>query len=204
MTWQTKVGRAKRHYAELEAALASFFAAAPYKVSTRKNDEGKLVYYLSDVADVPDEISLIIGDVIQNLRSALDQLAYTLWVNEAGGQGKAERVYFPIDKDQASYNKNKVGAYMTAQMKKMPGLPDGMNANMPDLSVFCKPADNLFPLKAGEELFIGSTDDEEDPNMKFRFNVLLNEPGVVDGEPVTDVLSAMIAEVERVGPLFNV
>lgn len=40
--------------------------------------------------------------------------------------------------------------------------------------------------------------------MQFRFNIVLHEPGVVEGEPVTDVLSAMIAEVERIEPLFNV
>lgn len=257
MTWQTKLGRAKWHHAELGAALASFFATTPYKVSARRNDEGKLVYYLNEVTEVPVELSLTAGDVIQNLRSALDHLAYELWVKEANGQGKSERVYFPIDKDQASYNKSKadktqgisrqslaiidslspyqggndtlwrihtlnnrdkhrllvtvgssfqsmdLGAYMMANMRKMPGLPEEMRSNMPDLSLFLKPADNLFPLKAGEELFIGGVDDEENPNMQFRFNVLLHEPGVVDGEPVAEVLSSMIAEVERIGPLFN-
>ena len=258
MTWQIKLRRAKRHHAELQATLASFFATTPYRVSTRRNDEGKLVYYLSEVTDAPVELSLIAGDVIQNLRSALDHLAYELWVKEANGHGKSERVYFPIDKDQASYKRSKaektqgisrqslaiidslnpyrggndilwrihtlnnrdkhrllvtvgssfqsvdLGAYMMASMRKMPGFSERMRANMPDLSVFLKPADNLFPLRVGEELFIGSADDEENPNMQFRFNVLLNEPGVVDGEPVAEVLSAMIAEVERIGPLFNV
>jgi hypothetical protein len=104
MTRQAKLERAKRHYAELEAALKSFFSTNPYKISTRRNDAGKLVYYLSDVADVPVELSLITGDVIQNLRSALDHLAYDLWVKEASGRGRDDKIYFPIDKDEASYN----------------------------------------------------------------------------------------------------
>src|ERR1035441_6054941 len=91
MTWQIKLERAKRHYAELETALAIFFATTPYKISTRRNDERKLVYYLSEVTDVPVELSLITGDVIQNLRSALDHLAYDLWVREANGQGRESR-----------------------------------------------------------------------------------------------------------------
>jgi hypothetical protein len=258
MTWQIKLERAKRHYAELETALASFFATTPYKISTRRNDERKPVYYLSEVTDVPVEFSLIIGDVIQNLRSALDHLAYDLWVREANGQGREGRIYFPIEKDQASYNRNKadktrgisqqslaiidtlspypggndvlwrihtlnnrdkhrllvtvgssfqsldLGAYMMASMRKMPSLPEGMRDNLPDLPLFVRPADSLFPLTVGEELFIGGVDDEENPNMQFRFNVLLNEPSVVEGEPVTDVLSAMVVEVERIGPLFNI
>ena len=89
-------------------------------------------------------------------------------------------------------------------MRKMPSLPEGMRDNLPDLPLFVRPADSLFPLTVGEELFIGGVDDEENPNMQFRFNVLLNEPSVVEGEPVTDVLSAMVVEVERIGPLFNI
>ena len=258
MTRQAKLERAKRHYAELEAALKSFFSTNPYKISTRRNDAGKLVYYLSDVADVPVELSLITGDVIQNLRSALDHLAYDLWVKEASGRGRDDKIYFPIDKDEASYNRNKVGktqgisaqslaiidslspypggnddlwrihtlnnrdkhrllvtvgssfqsmdlgAYMMASMRKMANLPEHMRANLPDLPLFLRPADNLFPLTVGTELFIGGEEDEEAPNMQFRFNIVLHEPGVVEGEPVTDVLSAMIAEVERIEPLFNV
>jgi hypothetical protein len=257
VTWQAKLKRAKRHYAELETALASFFATRPYKISTRRSDEGKLVYYLSEVTDVPVELSSIIGDVIQNLRSSLDHLAYELWLKEASGQGRGDKIYFPIDKDQASYNGNKagktqgisaqslaiidslnpypggndvlwrihslnnrdkhrllvtvgssfqsmdLGAYMTASMKRIPNLPERMRANMPDLSLFLRPADNLFPLGVGEQLFIGAEDDEENPKMQFRFNILLHEPGIVDGQPVTEVLTTMLAEVERIRPLFN-
>lgn len=258
MTWQPKLERAKRHFVELETALASFFAMTPYKISTCRNDEGRLVYYLSDVADVPVELSLITGDVIQNLRSALDHLAYDLWVNEASGRGRGDKIYFPIDKDEASYNRNKagktqgisaqslavidslhpypgandalwrihtlnnrdkhrllvtvgssfqsmdLGAYMMASMRRMPALPEGIRGNLPDLPLFLRPADNLFPLTVDAELFIAGEEDEANLNMQFRFNIVLNEPGVVEGEPVTDVLSAMIAEVERIGPLFNV
>lgn len=254
MTWQVKLERAKRHYAELETTLASFFATTPYKINTRRNGEGKLVYFLSEVTDAPIEFPLIAGDVIQNLRSALDHLAYDLWVKEANGQGRGDKIYFPIDKDLASYNKTKtgktqgisqqslaiidslnpysggndilwrihtlnnrdkhrllvtvgssfqsmdLGADMMAIMRKMSGIRD----NLPDLSLLVQPADNLFPLTVGEELFIGGVDDEENPNMQFRFSVLLNEPGVVEGEPVTDVLSAMVAEVERIAALFNI
>jgi hypothetical protein len=257
MTWQAKLERAKRHYAELETSLATFFATTPYKVSTRRDDAGKLVYYLSEVTDVPDELSSITGDVIQNLRSALDHLAYDLWVKEANGQGRDDKIYFPIDKDQESYNSNKAGktqgisaqslaiidslnpypggnnvlwrihtlnnrdkhrllvtvgssfrsmdfgAYMTANMRKNPNLPEVLRDNLPGLSLFLLPANNLFPLKAGEELFIGAVGDEESPDMQFRFNVALNEPGIVEGEPLLDVLSAMIAEVKRIGPLFR-
>jgi len=260
MTWQIKLARARRHYTELETVLKMFLSTNPYKISTRRNDAGKLVYYLSDVADAPAELSLIAGDVIQNLRSALDHLTYDLWLKEANGQSGQTKIYFPIDKDQASYDSNKarrtrgisaqslaiidslrpysggndvlwrihtlnnrdkhrllvtvgssfhsmdVGAHLTAIMREMP-IPEQFEqfrGKLPTWSVFLKPADNLFPLAAGAELFTGREEDEEDPNMGFRFDIVLHEPDVVDGEPVTDVLSAMITEVARIGPLFNV
>jgi hypothetical protein len=109
MTWRVKVERAKRHYAELGTAVTKFFDTQPYKVSTRRNGEGKLVYYVSEVADVPAELSCITGDVIQNLRSALDHLAYDLWAKESNGLGRGDRIYFPIHRDAASYNQKKRG-----------------------------------------------------------------------------------------------
>jgi len=258
MPWEIKLERAKQHYAELEAALAGFFAAKPYRISTGRTHERKLVYYLSEVAEVPVELSLIAGEVIQSLRSALDHLAYDLWMKEANGQGRDDKIYFPIDKDQASYSRNKagktqgisaqslaiidslspypggndilwrihslnnrdkhrllvtvgssfrsfdIGAYMMATMRKTSALPEGMRDNLPELPVFVRPADNMFPLTAGQKLFAGAVDDKENPNIQFRFDVLLNEPGVVEGEPILEVLSAMVTEVERIGSLFNV
>lgn len=257
MTWQAKLERAKRHYTELDAVLAGFSATKPYKVSTRRNDEGRLVYYLSGVADIPIDISLITGDVIQNLRSALDQLAYELWVRESNGQGRSTKIYFPIDNDEASYRKGKagktqgisaqslaiidslkpykdgndvlwrihtlnnhdkhrllvtvgssyrsfdVGAYAMHGMRKMFTGTGDFLSNLPQLSLFLKPADNMFPLKAGGELLVLTADDEENPDMEFRFDVLLHEPGIVEGETIPEVLTAMIKEVERIGPLFN-
>ncbi len=55
-------------------------------------------------------------------------------------------------------------------------------------SVFFRPADNLFPLKAGDELFIDAVDAEVNEKMQFRFNVALNEPGITDGKPSLETI----------------
>ena len=44
---------------------------------------------MDSVKDAPDEASLIAGEIIQNLRSALDHLAYQLFLR-AGGTGAGE------------------------------------------------------------------------------------------------------------------
>lgn len=59
-------------------------------------------------------------------------------------------------------------------------------ANFPPL--FLKPADILFPLKAGDELFIDAPDAEVNEKMQFRFNVALNESGIVEGKPLLETV----------------
>jgi hypothetical protein len=39
--------------------------------------------------------------------------------------------------------------------------------------------------------------------MQFRFEVVLNEKGVVEGQPVITTLESMIKEVEKLIPIFK-
>ena len=48
---------------------------------------------------------------------------------------------------------------------------------MPIIDAFFRPADILFPLKWGGELFIDGRDAKVNERLQFRFNVALNEPG---------------------------
>lgn len=54
--------------------------------------------------------------------------------------------------------------------------------------LFLKVADSLFPLKAGDTLLTGAADDEVNENMQFRFNVALNESGIVEGKPLLETI----------------
>lgn len=87
-----------------------------------------------------------------------------------------------------------LGAHMFAMMKKaIPKLPE-----FPAISAFFKPADILFPLKAGDELFIDGADAEVNEKMQFRFNVALNEPGIIEGMPLLETLHQFTALVEGI------
>lgn len=98
----------------------------------------------------------------------------------------------------SSFGSVDIGTLMMKQMKKLsPDLP------LPSMSLFIKPADNLFPLKKGDELFTDSPNAEPDADMQFRFEILLNEKRIVDGEILTESLQAMINEVEKLIPVFN-
>lgn len=76
---RTKVQRAKQHLGNLKIARDRFIESEPYVVESKKNPKpGYVDFYLANIQAPPDEIGLIAGDVIHNLRSALDHLAYQL------------------------------------------------------------------------------------------------------------------------------
>lgn len=58
----------------------------------------------------------------------------------------------------------------------------------PKEDLFLNPADKLCPLKAGDELFIDAPDAEMNEDLKFRFGVAFNEPGVVEAKSVYETL----------------
>lgn len=70
---------------------------------------GDRSYYLAAAQDIPPVIPLIAGDVIHNLRSALDHLAYHLVYVGTGGAGPFKNVYFPISRSTELYRAERGG-----------------------------------------------------------------------------------------------
>jgi hypothetical protein len=240
-----KIERAKKYIIELEANVRTFLDANPYKVSAKRNPQTRqLIYYLSEVTQTPISFPVIVGEVIQNLRSALDHLAYQLYlVGTNSISSPARHIYFPIGGDPTAaakyetFFKGKVkgmrqdtvdaikaiepyeggnghdfwvlhtlnnidkhrllvtvgsayqgfdaGALMIQRLRQATGR------DIPEVSVYLTPADNLFPLKVGDELFIDAPDAELNEKMQFRFDVALNEPGVVEGKPVLPLVQQL-------------
>ena len=100
-----KLEQARRHVSNLEKSIGSFLNSSPFKTGTTVDAETKRRKYLIISAeDVPIEIALIAGDVFQNLRSALDHLAYGLC---SGSRRSKDRIYFPIADSKARYEEKK-------------------------------------------------------------------------------------------------
>jgi hypothetical protein len=74
---------------------------------------------------------------------------------------------------------------------------------MPELSLFMRPADNKFPLKAGDELFIDAADAEVNEKIKFCFEVAIHEPGVIDGKPLVETLVQFRGRVSGIVDAFR-
>jgi hypothetical protein len=99
-----KIERAKKHILDLNSEVVAFFATNPYEVGTKRDPETrKLIYYVSRVTAVPTAVSIIAGDVFQNLRSALDHLAQHLWLVGTGNANASWEPIFVIERDAAKY-----------------------------------------------------------------------------------------------------
>lgn len=100
-----KFSRAISHYDDLERESKAFLNSRPYSVVVRYDGgRGFFVSQFQIGREVPDRLSLILGDLLANLRSALDHLAWAiacqstppevLWSKAM--EGKARKVAFPI------------------------------------------------------------------------------------------------------------
>jgi hypothetical protein len=103
-----KVERAKKHVRALEGEVKVFLEREPYKVGvTLEQQSRRPAYYLAAVEAVPDTLALIAGDAIQNLRSALDHLAFQIVRFDTGADPiNPKDIYFPISETNAQYSKS--------------------------------------------------------------------------------------------------
>ena len=252
-----KIQRANYHAQELKRAVQFFFDSKPYAVNTGRSEDEKLVYYVSKVDDLSPAMTAVIGDVIQNLRSALDHIAYKLFLQNGGNKNEAKHVYFPIFENEekhrsgvaqktkgisaeamkiidsikpykegnrilwlihelnnidkhrllltagSSYSRFDAGAHLRMQMQKV-GFRGDKNFVFPEMPpLFISPANKPFPLKVGDVLFVDGTNNEEIPEMKFEFDIVFHEPGIIENESVLETVVDMIDEVKKVVSLFK-
>jgi hypothetical protein len=247
-----KLDNAKKHAAHLQSELQAFLASNPYKVSFKHNPQTrKLIYFVSNADPVPDCLPLIAGDVIQNLRTALDHLAYQIVCSDTGDNPPSpDKIYFPIGDDIAKYESNKrrmlegatdstinaidalkpykggndhvwilhrlnniekhrllltvgsqagginLGQLMAGHLAE--SFPPEAIEAIESMDVFLNPADKGFPLEAGFELYIGDVDEKPNPKQQFRFDVAINEPGIIEGKPLLHVVNDFIGLVDDI------
>jgi hypothetical protein len=74
-----KVESAKRYLSYFQEVLSAFFKTKPYELVAEQDPRtSESVYRVRVYGCVPDELSVIAGDVVHNLRSALDQMVCAL------------------------------------------------------------------------------------------------------------------------------
>jgi hypothetical protein len=101
---RAKLNRALQHLRHFGDAIKAFHETKPHKIGIRDDlVAGKRIYYLVEVGEVPLHVAAIAADVLQNLRAALDHIAYQSEVKGNGGVEPEHHAYFPIASDSAKY-----------------------------------------------------------------------------------------------------
>jgi hypothetical protein len=98
----------------------------------------------------------------------------------------------------SAYHSVNLGAHISGMMRKT-----WPNHTVPKINAYFSPADRLFPLNVGAELFIDAPDAEVNPEMDFRFDVAFGEAGVIEGAPLLETLQEMTDLVSNVIAQFR-
>lgn len=249
---RTKFERAKEHFDQLHSEIRAFFDREPYKVVSEVNPEtGDEVYRVRVVEQPPPRFAAMVGDIVHNLRSSLDLLAWQLV--EAGGGSPGDQTMFPIRKTRQAFETAGLAQVKGASREAIRVLSalkpyDGGNAalwrlhrldandkqrlltvvgaayksfrlsfdlpwvfpgnteptRVPGLDLI--PADRLFPLVDGEEVFgLPATtfaDTPLNPKMQFTFHIAISDGEVVHGDPLIPTLNDLGRAVDEIIDLF--
>jgi hypothetical protein len=134
-----KVKRAKHHIVDLEGRIGTFFRSEPnpYPITKEHDSEaGDLVYKLGKCSPIPEDFPLIIGDVLQNLRTALDHLVWQLILSNGGTPNT--RSGFPIAKTLKEYE--------VESPRKVAGMARKAIEMIDELKPYCGGNEDLFGL----------------------------------------------------------
>jgi len=107
-SWWAKANRAKEHIESLRRQVDEFRASGPYSLTPEPTEKpDRLAYRLRFLKPVPVAISTTVGDVLHNLRAALESLAFEVAKRSQGGtltpdQEKAST--FPICRDPRAFD----------------------------------------------------------------------------------------------------
>jgi hypothetical protein len=108
-----KLARAEEHLAALNTEAATFLNSGPYDLVTARDAgiwSSRVVYH----KPAPNQLIMLIGDVLSNLRAALDHLAWGL-----AGRHADKRTEFPIFIDHARFH----GSGRASGISKMHDMP---------------------------------------------------------------------------------
>ncbi|HEU0074635.1 MAG TPA: hypothetical protein VFS30_11570 [Dehalococcoidia bacterium] len=101
----SKLKRAKKHITDLKEATDAFRDSEPYELFTYDDaDSGDLVVAVHVHGTLDPNLSALVGDALNNLRSPLDYLLHEL----TGGKGN-DHVSFPISQTEAGFKSNLKG-----------------------------------------------------------------------------------------------
>ncbi len=99
-----KLKRAKQHIRDFNSRIRAFKKTNPCTLASKKDSQsGYQKCCVKSIKKLPAELPVISGDVLFNLRSALDHVAMQLWI-ASGRDGRERDVQFPIAESPAKFS----------------------------------------------------------------------------------------------------
>ena len=104
-----KIARAEEHIEDLEREIKLFVNKNPYKqvIEPDPDRPHQTLYKIKLTEPIPGSFANIVGDVVNNLRSALDQAVYAIAL--ASGIQSPKEAYFPFARTAADFERNLKG-----------------------------------------------------------------------------------------------
>lgn len=102
---RARLARARTHQARFGEIWSGFLDQdEPYSPSVHIDDHGEGAIYVYP-AELPDELSLVFGEMLYQLRAALDSLVYEVAIIDSGKDPppNAKNLEFPIRRSEASF-----------------------------------------------------------------------------------------------------
>ena len=164
---KAKVARSKKHFDELASAIKTYLASQPYIIERITNDAtGDVSDIVRVKKEIPKDWSNIVGDIVHNLRVALDYLVTSLV--EANSNSISKSNCFPIDNSIEDYQRN--------SSKKLIGLSSGAIKFINDLKPYKGGEDVLWRLhkldiqdKHARNLIVGAANRSVNLSLKMDF-----------------------------------
>jgi hypothetical protein len=120
--WKPKLRRARHHERDLEAALRRYSQLDPFELVS-KLEGNDLVVRVHVRHEVPEELSLIAGDLLHNARSALDHLVasaawdFALKSDRQLSPADERKLFFPVTRTEPDFDRavNNIEPYLSEE-----------------------------------------------------------------------------------------
>ena len=144
-----KIARAREHFAELAAESDAFFQADPYELIShfdpdrsddpQESDRGARVFRLVARKEIPPRLGILIGEVVQQLRSSLDHIAWQLSLLTTNTPPPSTE--FPVYKDETGDR-----GYLANRTRKIGAIPAKAQAVIDGMQPRLQPTPEADPL----------------------------------------------------------
>jgi hypothetical protein len=120
--WKPKLRRARHHERDLEAVLRQYSQLDPFELVS-KLEGNDLVVRVHVRHEVPEELSLIVGDLLHDARSALDHLVtsaawdFALKSDRQLSPSDERRLFFPVTRTEPDFDRavKKIEPYLSGE-----------------------------------------------------------------------------------------